>query len=139
MTFEEIRQAIVGRMTAFQGITQDRIDYPNAPGVFTPPASGLWCRLNIQHGNGFMAGMADKPHTRRPGQIVIQCFERENTGIKALNTLADALCAQFEYWDSGDLECWEVSQVDVGTGDRAGNTAGTGFYQINVVIRFAAG
>ncbi|WP_434577548.1 hypothetical protein [Pseudomonas sp. Z1-6] len=131
MTFEQIRALITGRMAAFPGIDQARIDYPNQPTVFTPPATGLWCRLNIQYASSFMAGMADRPHTRKPGQISIQCFARERTGTKAINELADALEAHFAYWMSGDLECMEASQVVAGEFE--------GFYQINVNIRFRAG
>lgn len=131
MTFEEIRSLITARMVAFTGIEQARIDYPNQPAVFTPPDTGLWCRLNIQYATAFMAGMADKPYTRKPGQISIQCFARERTGTKAITELADALEAHFAYWSSGDLECMEASQVVAGEFE--------GFYQINVNIRFRAG
>jgi len=131
MTFEQIRALITARMVAFTGVDQARIDYPNQPEVFTPPATGLWCRLNIQYASAFMAGMADRPHTRKPGQISIQCFARERTGTKAITELADALEAHFAYWQSGDLECMEASQVVAGEFE--------GFYQINVNIRFRAG
>lgn len=131
MTFEQIRALITGRMVAFTGIDQLRVDYPNQPEVLTPPATGLWCRLNIQYASAFMAGMADRPHTRKPGQISIQCFARERTGTKAITELADALEAHFAYWQSGDLECMEASQVVAGEFE--------GFYQINVNIRFRAG
>lgn len=131
MTFEKIRTLITARMVAFAGIDQARVDYPNQPEVFTPPATGLWCRLNIQYATAFMAGMADRPHTRKPGQISIQCFARERTGTKAVTELSDALEAHFAYWQSGDLECMEASQVVAGEFE--------GFYQINVNIRFRAG
>lgn len=131
MTFEQIRSLITARMVAFAGIEQARIDYPNQPAVFTPPDTGLWARLNIQYATAFMAGMADKPYTRKPGQISIQCFARERTGTKAITELADALEAHFAYWSSGDLECQEVSQAIAGEFE--------GFYQINVNIRFRAG
>ena len=131
MTFEKIRALITARMVAFTSIDQSRIDYPNQPAVFNPPAAGLWCRFNVQYATAFMAGMADKPYTRKPGQVSIQCFARLNTGTKAINELADALEAHFAYWMSGDLECMEASQVVVGEFE--------GFYQINVNIRFRAG
>jgi len=131
MTYEQIRAALTARMVAFTGIDQARIDYPNQPTVFTPPAAGLWCRFNLQYATAFMAGMADKPYTRKPGQVSIQCFARLNTGTKAINELADALEAHFAYWLSGDLECMEASQVVAGEFE--------GFYQINVNIRFRAG
>lgn len=131
MTYEQIRAALTARMVAFTGIDQMRIDYPNQPTVFTPPATGLWCRFNAQYATAFMAGMADKPYTRKPGQVSIQCFARLNTGTKSINELADALEAHFAYWLSGDLECMEASQVVAGEFE--------GFYQINVNIRFRAG
>ena len=81
--------------------------------------------------DSFMAGMADKPYTRKPGQISIQCFARLGTGTKALNVLSDQLEAHFAYWLSGDLECMEASQIPAGEFE--------GFYQINVNIRFRAG
>lgn len=131
MTYEQIRLAVKSRMATFTGIAQERIDHQNQPEVFATPATGLWCRLVIQHATAFMAGMADKPHTRRPGLITIQCFARVRTGTKAINDLTDALIAHFGYWSSGDLECMEGSQIIAGEFE--------GFYQINVNIRFRAG
>ena len=131
MTYEQIRLAVKSRMATFTGIAQERIDHQNQPEVFATPAAGLWCRLVIQHATAFMAGMADKPHTRRPGLITIQCFARVRTGTKAINDLTDALIAHFGYWSSGDLECMEGSQIIAGEFE--------GFYQINVNIRFRAG
>ena len=130
MTYEDIVKLITARMVAFAGLPQSSIDYPNTP-TFTPPAAGLWCRLNIQHATAFMAGMADKPYTSKPGQISIQCFARLGTAMKALNVLSDQLEAQFSYWQSGDLECLEASQIPAGEFE--------GFYQVNVNIRFRAG
>lgn len=131
MTYEQIRLLVTAKMAAFPGLTPSQINYPNQPAIYTPPATGLWCSLSIQHATPFMAGMADVPYTRRPGQIVIQCFARERTGTKAVNDLSDALIAYFNYWSSGDLECVEAGQVVVGEFE--------GFYQINVNIRFRAG
>ena len=131
MTYEQIRLILTARMAAFGGITQDRIDYPNQPTVFNTPESGLWCRFIILHATPFMAGMANAPYTRRPGQITIQCFARERTGTKAVNEIADALIAHFGYWSSGDLECMEAGQAIAGEFE--------GFYQVNVNIRFRAG
>lgn len=130
MTYAEINKLITDRMIAFSGLPQPSIDYPNAQ-IFKPPATGLWCRLNIQLATAFMAGMADKPYTRKPGQISIQCFARLGIGMKALNVLSDQLEAHFAYWQSGDLECLEASQIPAGEFE--------GFYQVNVNIRFRAG
>ena len=140
MTYSEIYDAIILRMRAFSGIAPDRIYYPNAQlqakdkdtsGLFKPPATGLWCRLNIAYATPFMAGMADKPHTRKPGMITVQCFDRQQVGVKSLNALADALEAHFSYWSTGDLECIETGVVDADEFE--------GFRQFNVNVRFRAG
>lgn len=131
MTYEEIRVALMRRLAAFDGIEQGRIDYPNQSAPFEQPKEGIWCRLSIQHGEAFMAGMADKPHTRRSGRLVIQCFDREGNGIGPLSRLAAELIEHFAYWSVGHLECLEGSVIDVGRNN--------GFYQYNVIIRFRAG
>lgn len=130
MTYAEIQTLITDRMISFAGPISLGVDYPNST-IFKPPATGLWCRLNIQHATAFMAGIADKPYTRKPGQISIQCFAKIATGTMALNTLADQLEAHFAYWQSGDLEFGAASQVVAGEFN--------GFYQVNVNIRFRAG
>lgn len=139
MTYEDIRIALMSRLGTFMGIEQDRIHYPNQETPFKPPKKGVWCRPSIQYGEAFMAGMADKPYTRKPGRLVIQCFDREGAGVGALSRLADALENHFGYWSEGGLECLEVSQINVGLGDSVGRPQGVGFYQINVIIRFRAG
>jgi len=103
MTLEQARQAIVDRMMSFTGISQDRIQYPNAPG-FKAPKEGLWCRLTIAGGPSFISGIADNPCTRRTGNIMIQCFARPNSGIMEITKLSDALLAHFEYYSIDHLE-----------------------------------
>lgn len=88
MTLEEARQAIILRLTTFTGITQDRVQYPNSPN-FTVPTTGLWCRVTINYGPSFIAGLGNGLCYRDVGQIAIQCFGRKNTGEKALTQLAD--------------------------------------------------
>lgn len=139
MTYEEIRIALMGRLGSFTGIEQERIDYPNQKSPFKQPKDGAWCRPNIQYGDAFMAGMADKPHTRRPGRLVIQCFDREGNGIGSLSRLADSLIEHFEYWSTGHLECLEGSVVDVGTRHASNARDRVDFYQYNVIIKFRAG
>lgn len=113
MTLEQTRQAIIDRMQSFTGIAQDRIQYPNAPG-FKVPQEGPWCRLKIAGGASFTSGVADKPCTRRTGNIMIQCFDRLHTGVKALTVLSDALLAHFEYYSIDDLECLNGESIDAG-------------------------
>ncbi len=133
--FETVRKTLTARMVAFTGIEQSRIDYPNAdlPGgaIFKPPGDGVWCAFNIQPATSFFAGMADEPHYRRPGQVVVQCFTRKRIGMGPINRLADAISGHFQSWISGHIECLEVSQQDVGDFED--------YYQINVNIRYRAG
>ncbi len=131
MTYEQIRQAITTRMMAFTGIDSDSIELPNDSVRLDTTSKPLWCRLSIQNAEAHMAGMADRPYTRKPGLIVIQCFAREQTGMKALTELADKLEAHFAYWRTGDLECLEASMIPAGTRD--------GWVQVNVRIPFRAG
>lgn len=48
LNYEELRATIIGRMLAFTGIEQSRIDYQSPLVRFEPPADGLWCRVSIQ-------------------------------------------------------------------------------------------
>ncbi|MDC4477237.1 hypothetical protein NQ655_17630 [Acinetobacter baumannii] len=127
MTLEQTRQVIIDRMQSFTGIAQERIQYPNAPG-FTVPKEGLWCRLTIAGGPSFTSGIADKPCTRRTGNILIQCFDRLHTGEKALTNLSDALLAHFEYCTIDHLECLNGQSI------YAGKDAD--FIQYNVMVGY---
>ena len=127
MTLEQARQAIVGRMQSFTGITQSKIQYPNAPD-FTVPKDGLWCRLNIIGGSSFIVGLGDTPCTRRTGTINIQCFARPHTGEKSITSLCDALLAHFEYFRSSHLECLQGDVINAGV-DKD-------FIQYNVIINY---
>jgi len=139
MTFEEIRAAILARMQTFGGIEQARIDY-QIPGThFKPPETGIWLRLNIEYGVSLFAGMANAPYTRKPGQIVFQCFDRSIVETVGLVRLADGLEGHFGYWSIGHLETLETTAINVGTGASVGTPTGTGFYQKNVNVRFRAG
>lgn len=127
MTLEQARQAIVDRMMSFTGISQDRIQYPNAPG-FTVPTKGIWCRLAISGGPSFIAGLSDSPCTRRTGNILIQCFVRPNTGDSEITELSDALLAHFEYFSFEHLECLQGQSVYTGKD--------ADFVQYNVSVQF---
>jgi len=127
MTLEQTRQAIISRMQSFTGIAQDRIQYPNAPG-FKVPKDGIWCRLTIAGGPSFTSGIADKPCTRRTGNIMIQCFDRLHTGEKAITELSDALLAHFEYFSIDHLECLQGQAINAGKDSE--------FIQYNVSVQF---
>ncbi len=127
MTLEQMRQVIISRMQSFTGIAQDRIQFPNAPG-FKVPKDGVWCRLTIAGGPSFTSGIADKPCTRRTGNIMIQCFDRLHTGEKAITELSDALLAHFEYFSIDHLECLQGQAINAGKDSE--------FIQYNVSVQF---
>ncbi len=127
MTLEQARQAFIARMQGFTGIDQARIQYPNAP-EFKAPETGLWCRLTIAGGLSFISGIADKPCTRRTGNIMIQCFDRLHTGEKAITELSDALLAHFEYFNIEHLECLQGQAINAGKD--------SDFIQYNVTIGY---
>lgn len=127
MTLEQTRQAIVDRMQSFTGISQDRIQYPNAPG-FKVPKEGLWCRLTIAGGPSFISGIADNPCTRRTGNIMVQCFARHHSGVKGLTELSDFLLQHFEYFTADHLECLQGQSTFIGQD--------ADFIQYNVTIGY---
>ncbi|HFP7023896.1 TPA: hypothetical protein ACHKB2_001770 [Acinetobacter baumannii] len=114
-------------MMSFTGISQDRIQYQNAPG-FTVPTKGVWCRLTITGGPSFIAGLGDKPCTRRSGNILIQCFARPNTGDREVTELSDTLLAHFEYFSVEHLECLNGQSIYSGQD--------ADFVQYNVTIGY---
>lgn len=126
MTLEDARIAITERMRSFKGISPERIGYPNL--TFNPPDTGLWCRLNIIFGKSLIAGLAEKPVTRRTGTINIQCFARPNTGTKEMSILNTALLGHFEYFSVGHLEFSEGEAVHAGTSND--------FDMYNVIVGF---
>lgn len=131
MTYEQLRATIIGRMLAFTGIEQSRIDYQNPLMRFEPPVEGLWCRLTIETARPITQGLCE-PMARIPGNIIVQCFDRaiSQTPTVGLVQLADALAEHFQYWEAPGLQCREAQLVNVG------NPSGTGYTQANVQIYF---
>ncbi|ENV98994.1 Uncharacterised protein [Acinetobacter calcoaceticus] len=127
MTLEQTRQAIIDHMMSFDGISQERIQYPNAAG-FEVPKEGLWCRLTIAGGASFISGIADNPCTRRTGNIMVQCFARHHSGVKGLTELSDSLLQHFEYFTADHLECLQGQSIFIGQD--------ADFIQYNVTIGY---
>lgn len=130
MTFEEVRQLIATKMVGWSGLTADRVTYENK--TFTPPATGVWARVTIQNADSIIACLADVPHTRDLGAIVIQLFDRQGAGTAAINTAADSLRTWLQYYKVSNLELLQGSKQTIGVDSN-------GFYQINVRFEFRAG
>ena len=105
MTLTRAHTAMISRVSQFTGIDQSRILYPQSNQSFTVPTSGLWCSVDIFVGQSLISGIADGPQTRRLSILQITCYARPNTGLNALNGLADSWLDHLEYYQTGQLEC----------------------------------
>ena len=111
-TLSQAHTALLGRVSKFTGIEQNRIYYAQSKQAFTVPTTGLWCSVDILGSQSLISGLADVPQTRRISMLQITCYARPNTGLNALNSLVDAWLNYLEYYQVGALECLnaEVSQ-----------------------------
>lgn len=126
MTLTAANEAIRARIAAFSGISAAQLQWPNRP--FTVPTTGTWGRVTFTGGDGFIAGLADTPLTRKTGNVIIQLFERKDKGIAGLTALADSLAAHLEYYSFDAMELISGGTIVAGQdGD---------FYQINVVVPY---
>lgn len=94
---------------------------------FTPP-NGIWYRVNITGGVNTVACINDTPCTREIGTLIIQVFDRENTGTAKIKQACDELARHFAYFSQENLELLTPSVVFVGVDN--------GFCQINVSVPY---
>lgn len=130
MTYEEVRQAIATKISAWTGLTTNLIAWENK--AFTPPSAGVWARVTIQYAPSVIACLADVPQTRDIGAVVIQVFDRLNAGTANINQVSDSLRTWLQYYKVSGLELLQGSKLTVGSD-------GNGFYQINLRFEFRAG
>lgn len=76
-----------------------------------------------------MSGMGDMPCTREVGTVIVQLFDRENTGTGNLKAYADSLARHLSYYKADKLELLTASVIDIGIDGRE-------FYQYNVSIPY---
>lgn len=95
---------------------------------FTPPVTGVWYRVNIIGGVNVVACINEKPCTREIGTLIIQVFDRENTGTAKIKQACDELASHFAYFSQENLELLTPSVVFVGVDN--------GFCQYNVSIPY---
>lgn len=98
MSKEYVRQLVTSRLAQFPMLLADRKSYPNQPDN-KPPLSGQWLRLrDIEFVLHKVASIGSEPCTRRTGVIVIDVFERLDSGTKRITELTDALEEWFGLW-----------------------------------------
>lgn len=132
MTFEQIRQAIEGRMSTWEGVPVAYDGVPNGPLVQAAiDAKESWVRCIIDHGDSIPAGNDGSPCVRRTGIMKCQIFTPENRGSRPTALLADSLASHFEYYQNGNFETQTASAHRVGPSD--------GWYMYVLKCPFRAG
>lgn len=132
MTYQQVEDAIRLRLKTFTGLSFDKFLSSNRPvdgaGAFTPPENSQWVRWTINYGQSFIAGVADKPCTRRVGIVTFQIFTPKGQGTAIANDLAEKLTQHFNYHVNSHLEVLEASRTPDFAEDK--------WYQTNVNLTF---
>ncbi len=133
MTFEQIRNIVIGRMQQWAGIPAANVDYPNNAQPFDPSGKTIWARLADIPGLSSTPEIGIGPCVRRTGIIVIQLFVPTYKGTLAITRAADTLVEQFEFYSdpTGPFECHAASGQVIGDD-------GNNWYQVNVRIPYRA-
>lgn len=125
----KIERLIMSHFMKWEHFNQTRTARENRN--FTPPKTGVWIRVSVVGGINHIASMNDKPCVREVGTLIVQLFDRENTGTAELKRHADSLANHLScqiLGDDGELELLAPSIINVGNSD--------GFYQINVSVPY---
>lgn len=134
MTFEQIRNIVITRMTQWAGIPAASVDYPNNPqGPFSPAGKTIWARLSDIPGLSSTPEIGIGPCVRRTGIVVIQLFVPTYKGTLAITKAADTLVQHFEFYSdpSGPFDFFEASAQNIGDD-------GNNWYQVNIRIPYRA-
>ena len=133
MTFEQIRDVIIGRMEDWTSIPASDIDYPNDSEPFDPAGKDIWARLSNIPGVSSAPEIGNGPCVMRSGIIVIQLFVPTHGGTKLIIQKADTLREHFEFYTDPQhpFDCFAVSMTVPGDD-------GKGWYQVNLTIPYRA-
>lgn len=131
MTFEQIRNIVITRMTQWTGIPAADVDYPNSDQPFNPAGKTIWSRLADIPGLSSASEVGLSPKVRRTGIIVIQLFVPSYKGTLAITRAADTLVQHFEFYSQDGFDCFVASVATIGDD-------GNGWYQVNIQIPYRA-
>ena len=123
MTFTEIRNTVISRMTAQTVINGKDVLYPNGP-TFDPSGKLIWARLSNIPGQAGVNEIGAGPVVYRTGIIIIQLFVPAGSGSKLITETAD------EFQDDDRLSYQAVSSITVGEKN--------GWFQLNLQIPYRA-
>lgn len=127
MSFESIRSAIAGRLSANWSTTS--IAWENRD--FTPPTSGGWIELTVLGNTGLTRGMAGNGSNisvQDTGLIAINIYTPEGSGTATGRGYADTLAALFEHK--------LFSGVTTYTATLTARGVVNGWHQLNLTIPF---
>ncbi|MFH8134214.1 phage tail terminator-like protein [Pantoea osteomyelitidis] len=113
MTFTEIRDAVISRITAQTAIPADSVTYPNGP-TFNPAGRPVWARLTDVPGLAGVTEIGQGPVVHRTGIIIIQIFVPAGSGTRLITETADQIRELFEFRSDGRLDYFAVSVVPAG-------------------------
>lgn len=131
MTFEQIRNIVITRMTQWAGIPASSVDYPNPPQPFNPAGKTIWARLADIPGLSSTPEVGLSPCVRRTGIIIVQLFVPSYKGTLAITRAADTLVQHFEFFSEGGFDCFAASAAVIGDD-------GNGWYQVNIQVPYRA-
>lgn len=131
MTFEQIRNIVITRMTQWTGIPASSVDYPNPPQPFNPAGKTIWARLADIPGLSSTPEVGLSPCVRRTGIIIVQLFVPSYKGTLAITRAADTLVQHFEFFSEGGFDCFAASSAVIGDD-------GNGWYQVNIQVPYRA-
>lgn len=131
MTFEQIRNIVITRMTQWAGIPASSVDYPNPPQPFNPDGKTIWARLADIPGLSSTPEVGLSPCVRRTGIIIVQLFVPSYKGTLAITRAADTLVQHFEFFSEGGFDCFAASAATIGDD-------GNGWYQVNIQVPYRA-
>lgn len=126
--YADERKAIESRLQA--AWTATPIRFENVPFVETDQP---YVALFILDGEGQQISAGTVALRRWPGLIIVQVFERPDSGTQGIRTWADSLAAifdrqQFSSGNSGLIRCRIPSIVPIGIRE--------GWFQLNVTVPF---
>lgn len=129
MTLEQIRNAVITRMTSQTAIASGDVRYPNDK-TYDPTGKSIWARLTNIPGLAGANEIGNGPVVHRTGVLIIQIFVPAGSGSLLITRTADKLRELFEFKTDGQLEYFAVSAVDAGETD--------GWQQYNLQIPYRA-
>lgn len=108
-TFQQVEDFVRSRIKSFKHLEFNRFQSPNRPltgaGAFKVPDNGAWVAWRIDYGKSFLAELADKPMTRRVGELLFYVHVmRGSNGTITLNNLCEELCNHFNYYSNSFFE-----------------------------------